>query len=236
MAKRFTDTEKWRDPWFCSLTETERNFWSFLLDTCTLAGIWQVNWPLVKFYLPYFEFDESKFKDRIKIINPEKWFISKFVKFQYGELHPNNPLHKRVISELVKEGVYIPLESPLQGAQDMVVSSSSPLPSSSLSSLGRSGNPFLIPDDLKDSEPEIKDWLEYKKQKGQTYKSKGLEALWRAFRKIPVNRRREAVDSCMASNYTGLHYNGGNSGLKNNSQTGDDSPGKYEGIVQKVSV
>lgn len=61
-----------------------------------------------------------------------------------------------------------------------------------------------IPEDLKDSTPEIQDWLEYKKQRGQTYKPKGLEALWRSFRAIPPEKRREAVDHSMSNNWSGL--------------------------------
>lgn len=118
MAKRFTDTEKWRDPWFCGLTIEEKCFWSFILDNSNLAGIWQVNWPLVKFYLPSFKFKEESFKDRVYKLTPEKWFIPKFVKFQYGELQSSNRLHQRIIFELSKEGVSIPLQYPFEGVKD----------------------------------------------------------------------------------------------------------------------
>lgn len=118
MAKRFTDTEKWRDPWFCSLTIQEKMFWVFLLDTCNLAGIWQVNWPLVDFYIPGFEYKADKFKGRIEVISPEKWFIAKFPVFQYGELQTTNRMHNRIIYELQKEGVLTPLKYPSQGVKD----------------------------------------------------------------------------------------------------------------------
>lgn len=63
---------------------------------------------------------------------------------------------------------------------------------------------FIIPPDLVESEEAIKDWLEYKRQKGQSYKPKGLEALWRTFRAIPKEQRRESVDRSMANNWAGL--------------------------------
>ena len=63
---------------------------------------------------------------------------------------------------------------------------------------------FVIPDDLLESQEAINDWLEYKKQKGQSYKPKGLEALWRTFRTIPKEQRRESVDRSMANNWAGL--------------------------------
>ena len=74
---------------------------------------------------------------------------------------------------------------------------------------------FGIPEDLKNRTMEIMDWLEYKKQKGQSYKTKGLEALWRRVRGIPSDKLREAVDTCMSNNYSGLFYKNGNVEIKN---------------------
>lgn len=118
MAKRFTDTEKWRDPWFCSLSCDEKIFWVYLLDNCNMAGIWQVNWPLVRFFIPSFEFREENFKDRIVKINDAKWHIPKFIRFQYGELQETNRMHQRIRFELLKEGVSTPLTTPIQGVKD----------------------------------------------------------------------------------------------------------------------
>lgn len=118
MSKRFTDTEKWRDPWFCGLGLTDRLFWIFILDNCTLAGIWQVNWPLVTFYIPEFTFRDELFKDRIQKISDTKWFIPKFIRFQYGELSRANRLHQRVLFDLQKEGVSKGLIGPLEGDKD----------------------------------------------------------------------------------------------------------------------
>lgn len=70
---------------------------------------------------------------------------------------------------------------------------------------------YEVPDDLKESEKEILDWLEYKKEKGKTYKPKGLEAFWRVFRAIPKSKRRESVDYCMANNWDGLFEKKGES-------------------------
>ena len=62
MAKRFTATDKWGDPWFCGLSVSDRMFWIYLLDACDHAGIWQVNWPLVSFYHGKdFKFNESRY-------------------------------------------------------------------------------------------------------------------------------------------------------------------------------
>lgn len=118
MSKRFTDTEKWRDPWFCSLTPPEKLFWVYLLDTCNMAGVWQVNWPLVSFYIPGFEFKDEVFAGRIEKLKNDKWYVKKFTDFQYGPLHTANRMHQRIAFELEKEGVSTPLKYPSQGVKD----------------------------------------------------------------------------------------------------------------------
>lgn len=106
MPKRFTATEKWIDPWFCGLKPIEKLFWIYLLDNCDHAGVWQVNWPLVKFHLGDFELNEEAFNGRIVKLKDDKWHIPKFLSFQYGELKPENRMHLSVIHILEKEGAY----------------------------------------------------------------------------------------------------------------------------------
>lgn len=106
MAKRFTDTEKWADPWFCSLSPDQKFFWIYITDVCDIAGYWKVNFPLLKFntgispdknfFIP--------FKYRITKVNEELWFINKFIKFQQGvdisSLNPDNKAHKGILNRL----------------------------------------------------------------------------------------------------------------------------------------
>jgi hypothetical protein len=113
MPKRFTDTEKWKDPWFCALSEKDRYFWMYLLDNCDHAGIWQVNPMLVNFYFPGYSLDPGVFGDRIQVLNSEKWWLKKFVSFQYGEvLNPENHAHLGVINRLKQVGANMGLVSP----------------------------------------------------------------------------------------------------------------------------
>lgn len=118
MSKRFTETEKWKDPWFCELNETQKLFWVYLVDNCDHAGIWQVNWPLVRFHIKGYKHDHTKFTDRILYISDNKWFIKKFIDFQYnGKLNPENRTHKSVLDILEKEGAYKGLTSPTGGCK-----------------------------------------------------------------------------------------------------------------------
>ena len=42
MAKRFTDTEKWKKQFVKSLDPVYKLFWFYILDECDHAGIWHV--------------------------------------------------------------------------------------------------------------------------------------------------------------------------------------------------
>lgn len=43
-----------------------------------------MNKLLVSTYFPGYEIDPSKFGDRIEVVQTDKWFICKFMKYQYG--------------------------------------------------------------------------------------------------------------------------------------------------------
>jgi len=95
----------------------------FIIDKCDHAGIWVVNWRAAEFFIgEKFNIKEviKTFNGRIQIFdNGEKWFIEKFIEFQYGELNPSNRVHKSVLDILIKNNLQNKdLLSPLQGAKD----------------------------------------------------------------------------------------------------------------------
>jgi hypothetical protein len=128
MAKRMTATEKWDDPWFQELDPKYKIFWMFILDKCDHAGIWQVNIKAANFFIGA-TYNESEileaFKNRIVPINGgDRWFVKKFIEFQYGELNPANRAHLSVIQILKKyslideQGDTKGLISPYEGYKD----------------------------------------------------------------------------------------------------------------------
>jgi len=101
--KRFTETTKWSDPWFRKLSPAQKVFWHFICDNCDNSGVWKVDMELASFQCGT-QFDEKEligaFKDRIRDIGKGRWWVEKFVPFQYGELSESSKPHQKVISLL----------------------------------------------------------------------------------------------------------------------------------------
>tara|TARA_R100000734_G_scaffold19147_2_gene18593 strand:+ start:3192 stop:3836 length:645 start_codon:yes stop_codon:yes gene_type:complete len=121
MAKRFLDTNLFRKRWIRELDTDMKLFWIYLLTDCDHAGIWDVDVERASFQLKL-DLDQDKilktFDRKINNFKVDKWFIPKFVQYQYGELNPNNKAHLSVIKILTKYGLYEGLTSPLQASKD----------------------------------------------------------------------------------------------------------------------
>jgi hypothetical protein len=105
VAKRLTDSEKWRDPWFKSLSGEAKLFWFFVLDTCDHAGIWKDQTDDFE-RLSGFSLSKEDIKllsSRVLRLDDETFFIPKFVLFQYVNFNPEkNNAHKGVMRSLSK--------------------------------------------------------------------------------------------------------------------------------------
>lgn len=124
MAKRFTDTDKFKKPFFRSLPGPYKLFWDYLYHNCDNAGIWIKDFAIAQIYLGEdMKIDEAAaldfFKDRVMVFDGGgKWFLPGYISFQYEctveNLNPKNNAHLSVIKKLKKEG----LMSPSRGAID----------------------------------------------------------------------------------------------------------------------
>ncbi len=120
MSKRFTDTEKWSHSWFRKLLPELKCVWFYLLDKCNHAGIWIADFEAVSFHVgkEIVESDLEHFGEKLYKFDGDKYFITSFIDFQYGELNPENRAHKSVLTILEKQGLLKTLRSPLKGAKD----------------------------------------------------------------------------------------------------------------------
>lgn len=117
MAKRMTDTDKWKKRFVRELSPQHKLLWFYILDDCNHAGIWEVDLEVasirVGFDLSHDNLPSSFGEKVISFDNGDKWFIPDFIDFQYGELNPNSNVHKSVITLLEKYN----LEGYLKGSQ-----------------------------------------------------------------------------------------------------------------------
>jgi len=111
MAKRFTDTDKWKDEWYTELSTDYKVIWQYLLDTCDNAGIYKRNIKLLNYYCNTNVSDKdilNVFKLRVTPISDEKWIINKFCVFQYGAdfLESKNKAVISVVNKLIENNLY----------------------------------------------------------------------------------------------------------------------------------
>ncbi len=119
MAKRMTDTDKWKKRFVRDLSPQHKLLWFYILDDCNHAGIWEVDIEVASIRVGYelvYDMLPESFLDKIVIFdNGDKWFIPDFIDFQYGELNPNSNVHKSVISLLQRYN----LEGYVKGLQTL---------------------------------------------------------------------------------------------------------------------
>lgn len=112
MAKRFTDTEKWKKPFYRLLPPKLKCLWDYITADCDLAGLWHVDLQVAAIRIGESITEQEAigaFKDHIIIVEGEeqKWFIPSFIEFQYGsQLSKNNNVYKAIKRILDKYDLY----------------------------------------------------------------------------------------------------------------------------------
>ena len=112
MAKRFTDTEKWKDEWYTDLSNDYKVIWQYLLDTCDNAGIFKKNIKILNIMCNTNVSAEdilNTFNNRVLILTDDKWFINKFCVFQYGSefLNSKNKAVTSAVQKLIENNIIV---------------------------------------------------------------------------------------------------------------------------------
>lgn len=107
MAKRFTDSEKFKDTWYRKLSPKHKCFWEFLLAECNHAGIIEIDLEFASFVIgeTIEEEDLKPFQNKIQRLEKELYFIPNFIEFQYGKLSRGSKPHIPVIKLLEKYNI-----------------------------------------------------------------------------------------------------------------------------------
>lgn len=100
--KRFTETNKWIDPWFRRLSHQSKLLWFYLVDHCDNIGLVEIDYALVSADCGTKITQEHlvELKDRIQCLDDGKVFLPKFIPFQYGTLSENCVPHRKVIEAI----------------------------------------------------------------------------------------------------------------------------------------
>jgi hypothetical protein len=109
MAKRFTDSEKFRDQWFRTLSLKHKCLWQYLWDGCDYVGLWKVDYAQASFLIGT-EVSNNDLeainngKVRVVQLAPDILVIPEFAEFQYGDKlkNPKSDLHKKIVRLLHK--------------------------------------------------------------------------------------------------------------------------------------
>jgi hypothetical protein len=101
MAKRFTDTNIWKNQkWFKRLSPIHKLFWKYLTDSCDHAGVWKIDYLAITDDLGIEDFSLSDFvaacnmdfekltgkpkeKKRVIVVNGAAIWLTGFMQFQY---------------------------------------------------------------------------------------------------------------------------------------------------------
>jgi len=125
MAKRFTDSEKFRKPWYRSLSPKHKCLWEYFLSECNIAGIMDLDLQAMSFHIgeEITMQDIEFFSEKVFFLTNDKIFIPKFVQFQQKELNEKNNAHKNIIKLFEKYNIPVTLDmkdfkSPCEGASE----------------------------------------------------------------------------------------------------------------------
>ena len=109
MAKRFMDNSIFEKQWFRQLPIRLKIVWFYLINKCNHAGIWECDVDLLSFQIgEEYTLKEilEAFGDNIQELGDNKYYLTKFISFQYGlPLNPNVKVHLSVIKLLEKYNI-----------------------------------------------------------------------------------------------------------------------------------
>lgn len=106
MAKRLTDTEKWKKALIRGLPAAYKLLWFYICDDCNHAGIWDVDFEVAEVRVGE-KLDPNKalnlLSTKVLVFDAgRKWFIPSFVSFQYKNIKAQDRATKSVVEILLK--------------------------------------------------------------------------------------------------------------------------------------
>lgn len=112
--KRFLDSALLSAGFFLKLNTDERLFWIILQLKCDTIGQFEMEGELLfaeRMHGLKIEPEELQNKvngkvERLRNLGSGRWFLTQFIREQYGKLNPNSPPHKRYLDDLFESGLW----------------------------------------------------------------------------------------------------------------------------------
>jgi hypothetical protein len=106
--RRLTETGKWQDPWFRRLSHTAKLLWIYATDQCSPVGVVELDPELLSLDLGT-KVESGHIKEllgeRLQPLGNGRYFLPKFIPFQYGELSERCAPHRRIAQEIARHGL-----------------------------------------------------------------------------------------------------------------------------------
>jgi hypothetical protein len=106
-VKRFSETLIWQEPWFRRMSAPAKLLWHYLVAHCDLVGLVDVDFELVSqdCRITVTDANMSEIGDRVQVLGSGRYFIRKFIPFQYGALTRTCPPHRRILDRIEALGL-----------------------------------------------------------------------------------------------------------------------------------
>jgi hypothetical protein len=224
VVKRFTDADKWDDPWFRRLSWQAKLAYLYILDNCDSAGVWEPDYAAADFHIGV----KIKWGDVIEEMGNRVYYLQtnarvrvvKFIKFQYGRLSPDCKPHDKVYQALARHGIDpnnldagIPCQS--EDLDAIRVSTRVPGTLQEEEENKDKDKEEAMPDWLK---PSWNEWLEARKQaKRSPYTALGVKKQLKALADMGQARAVAAINYSIRQNYQGIFEENSNNKPNGNS-------------------
>ena len=203
MAKRFTESDKWRDAWFATLSNADKLCWLYLCDACDYAGVFDIV-PQNDAAALGERIDWDAFilqsEGRVVRLSANKLWLVRFIDFQYPRgLKSSCKAHGPIIRSIVKHGLSVAYDG------DVLDKSRVKNPDSSQRVQDKDKDKETDKD--KDKErlsgcppslvPVVSEWLAYKAERNESPTETSLKQLQGRVRNVAGEYGMAAVEAAM---------------------------------------
>ena len=105
--RRFTQTDKWDDPWFRSLPGVHKLAFLYIIDRCNNAGFWEIDLDGMQFHT---KIEQKHLEGACKALargieESQGWvFVKNFLRHQKNDsLNEANPAHRQIIGLIAEQ-------------------------------------------------------------------------------------------------------------------------------------